>query len=75
MKRNLNKILRDIKEKDNPPVIAICDDCGWSGKTSECETYWEQDSWETPGYEVAICPKCNEENVIFYNETNQKTKT
>ena len=64
-----------IKKQNNPPVIAICDDCNWSGKTSECKTYWERDSWETPEYGVAICPKCNGENVRFYNDpTNQKTK-
>lgn len=57
-------VLPNIKRDDPPDVPDDCRasctefDCGWEGVVSDCGTDWEQDSWETPEYQVIICPKC-----------------
>jgi len=57
-------------EKHVSYVFAECEEsrCDWIGLPKDCETDWEQDSWETPPYEVAFCPKCNEPSVVFYDD-------
>jgi len=66
----LNKLLKELSETEKPDyVVAICDDCDWRGKPSDCETYEEDDGWESGiEYTVAICPKCKEENVIWLTQ-------
>ena len=36
------------------------DDCGWTGKVSQCGSEVEQETWEMPTYLVHICPECGE---------------
>ena len=47
---------------------AYCDECDWTGLASECDTYAEQETWETEPYMVAICPKCNGDQARWYNK-------
>jgi hypothetical protein len=65
----LDKLLRELKESKSPVfVVALCDDCDWTGKPSDCETHEEQDGWENPSYQVAVCPKCGLDTVIWLTQ-------
>ncbi len=67
----LKDIFNKLQGNLTPPVfvVAICDDCNWNGKPSDCKTYKEDDGWESGiQYTVAICPDCNEENVIWLTQ-------
>ena len=66
----MNDILKGLKVSKSPVfVVAICDDCDWRGKPSDCETYEDDDGWESSNsYTVAICPECKEENVIWLTQ-------
>ena len=56
--------------KDDPFVYAYCEDCDWTGKPSDCETYEEDGGWENPTkYNISICPKCKEENVRWLRKS------
>jgi hypothetical protein len=56
------------KNAERPtPDHAACEECGWEGKPVDCKTGWDQESWETPQYEVAFCPDCGENAVDFYS--------
>jgi len=61
----------ETEDAKDPPVRAVCDDCGWEGKPSDCETF-EDDSngWEHPSYSVAICPKCEGDGVVFLRQSD-----
>lgn len=66
---DLSKI--EIEQKSEPlipdhaEVQCINNDCGWRGTLGECRSGWEQESWETERYQVALCPKCLEEVEIL----------
>ena len=46
---------------DHAPARCINEDCKWEGFLGDCPTGWEQESWETKMYQVALCPECGEE--------------
>lgn len=53
------------------PDMAKCSVCGWEGYSYECETEWEQDGWESPAYQIDLCPKCEDGGCVddyFYSE-------
>jgi hypothetical protein len=66
---NLDKLLIEMKHTKDPFVFAACGSCNWTGDPSECETYEDDDGWGTKTYTVAICPKCNEEEVIWLRKS------
>lgn len=48
----------------NPFTHAQCNDCGWLGPQSKCETKTGVESWELPTpYQILICPKCGGDEV------------
>lgn len=60
--------LEKAKNAERPtPNHAACEECGWEGKPADCKTGWDQESWETPQYEVAFCPDCGEDTAFFYS--------
>lgn len=49
-----------IKAGTEPsPDIAICSQCGWCGRISECEQNQEGD-WEYGYYTLYLCPECED---------------
>lgn len=65
--------LLDAVETDATPLCDMCrcSNCGWSGKTSDCETEMESDGWEMPSYQIHLCPKCEDGGCVddyFYSE-------
>jgi hypothetical protein len=69
---NLKMDLFNIFEnKKDPFVYAYCEDCDWTGKPENCETYEEDEGWESGRvYNIAICPKCREDNVRFVRKSD-----
>ena len=51
--------LKEEKNLEPTPDIAICESCKWTGNVNECLTEQEGD-WESGYYNIDICPKCNE---------------
>lgn len=51
-------LLASNSNVEPPPDIAICDECEWQGKVSECDKDTEGD-WETGYYSIDVCPKCS----------------
>jgi predicted RNA-binding Zn-ribbon protein involved in translation (DUF1610 family) len=52
--------------------FASCDKCGWEGNPAECKIEKEQETPEMPFYEVAICPQCGDDNIMFHNVENEE---
>jgi hypothetical protein len=46
---------------DHATAICMNEYCGWKGTLKDCPTDWEQESWETEQYQIALCPECGEE--------------
>ena len=63
----MNKLFKLIENEKYEDHIAVCDDCDWEGAPSDCETYTDIDGFLPEGteYTIAICPKCNGEEVHF----------
>lgn len=61
--------MKDLLVRDNPepkPDIAICQECDWKGKVTDCELDQES-SWESGYYTIHICPECEDGGVIEYD--------
>ena len=65
----LDKLGRNLRLSelvfDAPPEIPKadmcgCSECGWKGKCFDCETAEESDGWESPTYQIHICPVCED---------------
>ena len=72
--RDLRKFeIKEIPDPD-PYVYAACECCDWEGVPGDCETHTESDGWENPDYEVATCPKCEEDCVIFLKQSDMEAE-
>ncbi len=60
----------EIDPNYKPPIkadLCKCEDCGWSGKVSECVKGTDSEGWEYPSYPIDICPKCGESAITDYD--------
>lgn len=64
----MNKFFEEIEliEEDEMPSpdIAICSNCGGKFKDGEYDLEWDQDGWENPPYQQAICRVCEDGGCI-----------
>ena len=61
----MNDLLSLNNKQIAPPAdMCGCSNCGWKGKCSDCETDWENDGWETPEYQIHLCPRCEDGGCI-----------
>ena len=52
-----------FKNKEPKCDLCRCSNCGWEGKTSDCETDEEGD-WESGYYTIDLCPECDDGGCI-----------
>ena len=57
---SLIDLLVSLRPLPTSPVHDMCEcsECGWHGKTEDCELVADSEGWEYPTYYYHTCPEC-----------------
>ena len=58
LKKLINKHCEPSENRVSDGTPVSCYDCGWSGVIEDCPVEEEFDGWESPSYEICVCPEC-----------------